>query len=371
MEGGIYIHVPFCQSRCIYCDFYSTTLGKEWMSHYADALCREMQARATEIDVARVHSLYIGGGTPSQLPTHLLGRVFDQVGRLFAFTEDAEITIEANPDDMTPEWLAALKATPVNRISMGVQTFSDDILRFLHRRHTSEQAHHAVSLCREHGYSNISLDLIYGLPGQTMEQWRSDVRQVLSLKVPHLSAYSLSFEEGTALCRMLESGQVQEAPDSLSWQMYEHLMQETEQAGMLHYEISNFCMPGMYSRHNSSYWCGKPYLGLGPGAHSYDGMRLRRANDGDVKAYVKAEADVPHTVEVLTDDEVYDEFVMTRLRTSQGLPLSELSCDDREYCLAMSSPHLEKGLLLLEDGHLRLSKEGIFVSNDIISDIMR
>lgn len=371
MEGGIYIHVPFCKSRCIYCDFYSTTLGMEWMSLYVDALCREMRLRANEIDVARAHSLYIGGGTPSQLPPHLLRKIFDAVKGIFTFSADAEITIEANPDDVTPMWLETLKATPVNRISMGVQTFSDEILRFLRRRHTARQALDAVSLCREYGYDNISLDLIYGLPGQSMEQWKEDVRQVLSLNVPHLSAYSLSFEEGTPLSRMQEEGTVSEVPDSLSWQMYEYLMVETEKAGMQHYEISNFSMPGMHSRHNSSYWYGKPYLGLGPGAHSYDGKRLRRANQSDLKPYVSACGDVPNTYEMLTDEELYDELVMTRLRTSQGLDLSLLSGNEREYCLSMAAKHVEKGLLVLADDNLRLSKEGIFVSNDIISDIMR
>ena len=368
--GGIYIHVPFCQSRCIYCDFYSTTYGAEWKRSYVDSLKREMQLRREEIDVTRVPSLYIGGGTPSQLPSTLLQEVFRAIQENFTLAKDAEVTIEANPDDVTPEWLAALSQTPVNRISMGVQTFSDSLLCFLNRRHTSHQAIEAVQRCQDAGYSNISLDLIYGLPGQTFEDWCRDVKLLLSLDVPHLSAYALSYEEGTALSKMLQDGKVNEASDELSWQMYEYLMNETAAAGMEHYEISNFAKPGMHSRHNSSYWDGSPYLGLGPGAHSYDGGCVRRSNDTSLKDYVCSTADVPHQKEVLTPEEQYDELVMTRLRTASGLPLSLLTPEQRSYCMEMAEPHIHSGNLVQDGLVLRLSRKGIFISNSIISDLM-
>ena len=368
--GGIYIHVPFCQSRCIYCDFYSTTYGAEWKRSYVDTLKREIQLRREEIDVTRVPSLYIGGGTPSQLPSTLLQEVFRAIQENFTLAKDAEVTIEANPDDVTPEWLAALSQTPVNRISMGVQTFSDSLLCFLNRRHTSHQAIEAVQRCQDAVYSNISLDLIYGLPGQTFEDWCRDVKLLLSLDVPHLSAYALSYEEGTALSRMLQDGKVNEASDELSWQMYEYLMNETAAAGMEHYEISNFAKPGMYSRHNSSYWDGSPYLGLGPGAHSYDGVCVRRSNDTSLKDYVCSTADVPHQKEVLTPEEQYDELVMTRLRTALGLSLSLLTPEQRSYCMEMAEPHIHRGDLVQDGLVLRLSRKGIFISNSIISDLM-
>ena len=368
--GGIYIHVPFCQSRCIYCDFYSTTYGAEWKRSYVDSLKREMQLRREEINTSRVPSLYIGGGTPSQLPSFLLLEVFQAIQDNFTLDKNAEVTIEANPDDVTPEWIAALCQTPVNRISMGVQTFSDSLLRFLNRRHTSRQAIEAVRLCQDAGYSNISLDLIYGLPGQTLSDWQADVKQLLSLDVPHLSAYALSYEEGTALSRMLQEGSVNEASDELSWQMYEYLMDETAAAGMEHYEISNFAKPGMHSRHNSSYWDGSPYLGLGPGAHSYDGGRIRRSNNTSLKEYVQATADVPHQNEVLTPEEQYNELVMTRLRTASGLQLSLLTPEQKSYCLEMAKPHILSGNLMQDALSLRLSRKGIFVSNSIISDLM-
>lgn len=368
--GGIYIHVPFCQKRCIYCDFYSTTYTLEWKRSYVSALKREMLMRCAEIDSSRVPSLYIGGGTPSQLPSALLLEVFRSITETFTFADDAEITIEVNPDDVTTDLIAALRQTSVNRISMGVQTFSDELLRFLNRRHTSAQALRAVQLFREAGYNNISLDLIYGLPGQTFEDWTHDVRQLLKLDVPHLSAYALSYEEGTPLYKMLQEGKVSEASEELSWQMYEYLMDEAAAAGMEHYEISNFAKPGMHARHNSSYWDGSLYLGLGPGAHSYDGKNVRRSNDTSLKDYVEAKGDVPHQTETLTSKELYDELVMTRLRTASGLPLSALMPEQKSYCLQMAESHINAGNLLREGDVLRLSRKGIFISNSIISDLM-
>lgn len=368
--GGIYIHVPFCQKRCIYCDFYSTTYGLTWKRSYVSALRREMLLRRSEIDSSRVPSLYIGGGTPSQLPSSLLLEMFQAIKESFTLADEAEVTIEVNPDDVTPHLIKALRQTPVNRISMGVQTFSDSLLRFLNRRHTSAQALQAVQLFREAGYNNISLDLIYGLPGQTFKDWACDVRQLLALDVPHISAYALSYEEGTPLHKMLQENKVSEVSEDLSWQMYDYLIDETAASGFEHYEISNFAKPEMRAKHNSSYWDGSPYLGLGPGAHSYDGDSVRRSNNASVKSYVFSTEDVPHQVEVLSHDEQYNELVMTRLRTVSGLPLSILTPEQKSYCLQMAEPHLRCGYLFNENEALRLSRKGIFVSNSIISDLM-
>lgn len=370
--AGIYIHVPFCQGRCIYCDFYSTTEGEEWKSRYVDALLAELRMRRDELFLARVHSIYIGGGTPSQLPARALSGILNEVCRLYPVDSDAEVTVEANPDDVTPEWLAALSHTPVNRLSMGVQSFDDALLRLIRRRHTAQQAVRAVEQAARHGISNVSIDLIYGLPTQTMEQWQADVRQALALDVQHLSAYSLSYEEGTPLWRMLEQGRIEEADEELSLCMYEHLIDSTRAAGFTHYEISNFCRPGRHSQHNSAYWHGVPYLGFGPGAHSYDGMRTRRWNLSDLKGYVQAAGSMPpHQSEVLTDDELYDETVMTRLRTSEGLSLDLLTAAYRAYCMAQAEPHLRAGRLEQAGSTIRLTRQGIFTSNDIISDLMK
>ena len=281
------------------------------------------------------------------MPSRLLQELYEAIARLWTIDEDAEVTIEANPDDVTREWLRGIEGTPVNRISMGAQTFSDRLLRFIGRRHNAQQTIDAVRACKEAGITNISLDLIYGLPGQTFEDWQRDVEQALSLGITHLSAYELS------------------------WQMYDYLMTATSQAGFLHYEISNFALPGYHSRHNSSYWQGVPYLGLGAGAHSYDGQRSRRANLPDIKAYISATNDVPHETELLSDTALYNEFIMTRLRTSKGVPLDELPHQDRLYCLSLAEPHLKHKLLHINNGHLCLAKEGIFTSNDIISDLLK
>ena len=378
--NSIYLHIPFCQSRCIYCDFYSTTLGKDFMASYVRALEREMLLRRNYIKGTRVHTIYLGGGTPSLLPAHLLKELFNEIDRLFTIEANAEVTIEANPDDVTPEWLRNLSGTPVNRISMGAQTFNDKLLSFLGRRHNSQQTVDAVKACKEAGLTNISLDLIYGLPEQSFDDWKHDVELALSLGIKHLSAYSLSYEEGTRLDAMLKQGLVREADEELSRQMYDYLMSETSKAGFLHYEISNFALPGYHSRHNSSYWQSVPYLGLGAGAHSYDGERTRRANLPDIKAYIESVEgrgsrvegqDVPHETETLNDESLYNEFIMTRLRTSAGIPLKDLSQEDRDYCLSQAKPHLERSLLSIKDEHLCLTKEGIFTSNDIISDMMK
>ncbi|MGN1256469.1 MAG: radical SAM family heme chaperone HemW [Bacteroidaceae bacterium] len=370
--AGLYIHVPFCRGRCIYCDFYSTTEGAEWKSRYVSALLQEIRHRKDELPLARVHSIYIGGGTPSQLPPDMLAVILKEVYTLFPVDSDAEVTVEANPDDVTAEWLSVLRHTPVNRLSMGVQTFDDGLLCLLQRRHTSDQAVRAVEQVYAHGINNVSIDLIYGLPGQTMAQWQNDVCRSLSLDVQHLSAYALSYEEGTPLARMLSRGDVDEVDEELSLRMYEYLMDATREAGFLHYEISNFSLPNMHSRHNSAYWQGIPYLGLGPGAHSYDGVRTRRWNLSDLRAYVTAPSGMPpYQTEVLTDDELYDELVMTRLRTCEGLSLDLLQDQDRDYCLAQAQSHLYAGRMECEGNYIRLTRKGIFTSNDIISDLMR
>jgi len=367
---GIYIHIPFCQSRCIYCDFYSTTFGAEWKPQYVSALLREMEMRSDELHNTPVSSLYLGGGTPSQLPVELLQKVFNGIADHFSLTSDAEVTIEVNPDDVTPEFLLALRDTPVNRISMGVQTFDDGLLQFLHRRHNAREALDAVDLLRRFGYQNISIDLIYGLPGQTMKMWQDDLKQTLLLGLPHLSCYSLQFEEGTGLMKALQTGQIRETDEELSLAMYEYLMDATSAAGMQHYEISNFCFPGMHSRHNSSYWNQLPYLGFGPSAHSYDGNRVRRWNLSDLKAYVRAIDIVPHEQETLSDNELYDELILTRLRTREGLPLTLLSKERMNYCIELAKPHLDSGKMEIKDNCLRLTRSGIFVSDDLMSDLM-
>ena len=369
--ASIYIHVPFCQSRCIYCDFYSTTHSQEWKERYVAALIQEMVNRKEEIPSSRVHTIYMGGGTPSQLSPSHLEKIFNTLANNYSIDSDAEVTIEANPDDLSVDFISALRYTPINRISMGVQCLDDDLLRLLRRRHTARQAYEAVETCRRLGYSNISVDLIYGLPKQNFQMWASDVREVLRWEVPHLSAYSLSFEENTPLYGMYMRGEVQECNEELALQMYSHLLSETTAAGMQHYEISNFAIPGFHSRHNHGYWTGVPYWGFGPGAHSYDGNRTRRWNLAELQSYISQSPKVPYDFETLSDAELYNEFIMTRLRTQEGADLSLLSCSDRNYCLSQATSYLKAGVLTLQNDILTLSSEGIFISNTVMSDLMR
>ncbi|MBQ0048864.1 MAG: radical SAM family heme chaperone HemW [Bacteroidales bacterium] len=369
---SVYVHIPFCQSRCIYCDFYSTT-SLSLQERYVDALLKEMEGRKGEWPQrARTLSIYIGGGTPSTLPPYLLQRLLEHIIALFPIEKDAEITVEANPDDVSDAWIDALRHSCVNRVSMGVQTFDDALLHTLRRRHSAQQARDAVARLQAAGFRNLSVDLIYGLPGQTLPSWERDIDEALRLGVPHLSAYSLMYEEGTPITHMLEAGLIDEMPDECSLQCFQWLRSKLLAAGYEQYEISNFALPGWHSRHNSGYWQGTPYLGFGAGAHSYDGQNTRRANLSDLHTYL----DSPLTacqLELLSPTDRYNEYIMTRLRTAAGFSLAELThCFGthlRNHSIAAMRPHLEQGNLVCQDEVVRLTPKGIFVSNEVMSDL--
>ena len=282
-----------------------------------------------------------------------------------------EVTIECNPDDVTADLAEALSQLPVNRVSMGAQTFCDRRLQFLRRRHLSAQIPVAVQRLRQAGIDNISVDLMYGFPDETLDDWLYDIQSALALQVEHLSAYALMYEEGTPLYRLLQSGEVSEVDEELSRQMYYELKDRLERAGYEHYEISNFARPGFRSRHNSSYWDQMPYLGLGAAAHSFDG-HSRGWNIANVEAYIAAiEADrLPLEQEQLDADTRYNELVMTALRTCEGLDLSLLTPEQRDYCLDLAEKYVADHLLIHEAGRLRLSRSGLFVSDMVMSDLM-
>ena len=372
--AGIYIHVPFCSSRCIYCDFYSTTQGVEMRSAYVNALCREIAARKQELGEQNISTIYLGGGTPSLLSLDQLGQIMHVVHENFEISSSAEITLESNPDDVTFDLAKGWLAMGVNRVSLGLQTFDDNILKLLRRRHTSATAKSAVVTLRSAGFQNLTLDLIYGLPNQTFEIWQKDVQELLSLSVNHLSAYALSYESGTVLTRMRDRGEIQEADEEMVRKMYLYLIEQSEAAGYKHYEISNFALPGYESRHNSSYWSGAPYIGLGPGAHSYDGKSIRRANDPDLLSYVKSGGDAPCCYENLDEVQLYEEYLLTGLRTAKGVSLTfiENHFGKQVYArmLHIAKPHLEKGNLREENGCYILTLNGILISDYIISDLM-
>ena len=372
--AGIYIHIPFCKRRCIYCDFFSTTQSEK-KSAYVHALCRELETRKDYLEGEDIETIYLGGGTPSQLLREELEEIFNHIYKVYPVKEDAEITLEANPDDLTPEYVAMLRQLPINRISMGIQTFQEETLKLLHRRHTAVQAIEAFRRCREAGFQNISIDLMYGLPGETLDNWIADLQQAIDLRPEHISAYHLIYEEGTALWKLREQHQVEEADEDLSVSLFSTLIEQLSEAGYQHYEISNFCLPGLHSRHNSSYWTGKKYLGFGPSAHSFNGVS-RQWNVASLESYMKGveEGELDVEVEELDLYTRYNDFVLTSIRTAWGMPLSKLRSDFGEelyrYCMRMAKPHLEQGVLEIGEDVLRLTRKGIFVSDGIMSDLM-
>ena len=362
--AGIYIHIPFCRSRCIYCGFYSTT-ATDLRQRYVDAVCKEIAISCK--DEQEICTIYLGGGTPSQLTIPQLHQIFKTLYKYNNVSADAEVTIEMNPDDVTEVFADGLCLLPVNRVSMGAQTFCDERLKWLHRRHTSHQVTKALERLRDNGIHNISIDLMYGFPGESHEDWKADIDAALALNVEHLSAYCLMIEEGTPLSRM----QTEPIEEELERQMYYTLIDKLEAAGYEHYEISNFARPGYRSRHNSSYWNDTPYIGLGAAAHSYNG-HTRSWNVADIHQYIEGieRKERLFDSEVIEGDTRYNDCLTVALRTREGLNLTELSAKHRDYCLRNARRFIDDGLLKIDNDHLSLTRKGLFVSDMIISELM-
>ena len=343
--------------------------------------------------VPPISTIYLGGGTPSQLSFEQLRQLFIYINKVYPLTSTKEITIEVNPDDVTAEYASQLSQLPVNRVSMGIQTFDDQRLRFLHRRHTAHQAIEAVSILHAAGIRNLSVDLMYGFPGETLSEWQSDIDSALALNVEHISAYCLMVEEGTPLHRMLQQhngdcplceqrselqGDCPQCVDEeTERQMYYTLIDRLTAAGYEHYEISNFAKKDFRSRHNSSYWNGTPYIGLGAAAHSYD-IRSRSWNVADIHAYIEGieRGERLFEEELLDDDTRYNDAVTVGLRTCEGINLDALPKKYRDYCMKNARPYLDDGLLELSavgDNNsptLHLTRRGLFVSDMVMSDLM-
>lgn len=372
--AGIYLHIPFCKRRCIYCDFFSTTQS-ERKTAYVHTLCNELEMRKEYLEGENIETIYLGGGTPSQLDKEDFEFIFSYIYKNYSISDTPEITLEANPDDLTPEYIAMLRTLPFNRLSMGIQTFNESVLKLLQRRHSARQAIEAFQNCRAAGFQNISIDLMYGLPGETLASWKEDLEQAVDLHPEHISAYHLIYEEGTALWRLREQHKVEEADEDLSVSLFCTLIDRLSAAGYEHYEISNFCLPDLHSRHNSSYWMEKKYLGCGPSAHSYNGIS-RQWNVASLDEYIKGiSAGTPvFEIEELDLYTRYNDFVITRIRTKWGMPLSKLRNEFGEelydYCLRMAAPHLNQGTLELVNDVLRLTRKGIFISDGIMSDML-
>lgn len=378
---GLYIHIPFCQSRCLYCGFYSTT-QLNLRQRYTDALCKEMSLRNSQ----DLSTIYLGGGTPSQLSISQLQKIFESIYIYNKVENNSEITIECNPDDINTELIRAYHAMGINRISIGVQTFNDKRLKFLNRRHTSEQVYKAIEILRKFDFNNISIDLMYGFPEESLLDWKNDIKKAVELEVEHISSYCLTYEEGTPLFNLLENHQIKEIDEEHERLMYDTLIDTLEAAGYEHYEISNFAKPSFRSRHNSSYWTGKPYIGIGAAAHSYN-IKSRSWNVSDINLYIK-EIELgrrPFEEEILDDDTHYNDIITTSLRTRDGIRLNSLSKEHRSYCLQNAKRFLDSGLLEIKtipcnhppinienwgEQILCLTRQGLFVSDMIMSELI-
>lgn len=372
--AGIYIHIPFCKQRCNYCAFYSSTLYNI-KEEYTNAVCKELRMRKDYAGNDTIATIYFGGGTPSTLNAEQLHKICDTIYSTYNITETPEVTIECNPDDLTPQFLEQLRPLPFNRISMGVQSFNDTQLKLLGRRHTAEGARQAVANARAAGYSNISIDIMFALPGSSTEDWQHDLESAIKLKPDHLSAYNLMYEEGTPLYRALQRGDIEELSEDENVTQFRMLIDSMKAAGYRHYEISNFALPGRESRHNSSYWNDTPYIGCGAAAHSYNGTS-RQWNIADIKEYIKGvqKGTLNFEIERLTEEERYNDAILTRLRTADGLPLAwmreKFSNKLNTYMLRAAEKEVALGNLKEEDGYLSLTPKGIFISDAVIRELI-
>lgn len=370
--SGIYIHIPFCKQACHYCDFHFSTSTKK-KSQLVEMLCHELVLRKDELGSSRIETIYFGGGTPSLLNNEELDQIFRTVYSNFQVAEDAEITLEANPDDLSEDNLKMLSASPVNRLSIGVQSFFEADLKLMNRAHNSKEALSCLKSASQY-FDNISIDLIYGIPGQSDEQWKQNLQTALELEIPHISSYALTVEPKTALEKFIEKGKVKPVEDEQYREQFEILVSTLTSNGFEHYEFSNFGKPGYHSRNNMAYWMGKPYLGIGPSAHSFDGDS-RKWNISNNTLYIKAlEKDrIPQETEKLSTTDKYNEFVMTRLRTKFGVELSEIKekfgQKYADHFLANISEFLDEGLVENKNGTFHITQKGKFLSDGIASEL--
>lgn len=362
--SSLYIHIPFCKKLCGYCDFYKTmSLARK--SEVLAATAREMHERATMLEGTVLKTIYFGGGTPTVCTPEELGALVACAREVFDCSEVEEVTVEANPDDLTEEYLAGLKSQGVNRLSIGIQSFRDEDLLMMNRRHTAEEAVRAVERARKAGFDNISIDLIYGLPTATLEDWRGNVERAVALGVEHISAYHLTIEENT----LFGKKGITTAPEELSDKEYGVLCEVLREAGYEHYEISNFARPNYRSRHNSAYWHGVPYLGLGAGAHSFDGKNTRSWNLPSINKYLEGSS---LESEILSTQERYEEIVMVSLRTAEGVDLvaleEQFGIAKRAQFERIAEPFVGAGVLLRKGENVAFAEEHWLVSDGVIAE---
>ena len=373
--AGLYIHIPFCSKRCTYCDFY-TEVAPDLIPDLVKYLVKEINIRKDYLKNETISTIYFGGGTPSILSRDQFSEILNGIFAVYTVEENTEITFEANPDDLTVDFFDSIKHLPFNRISIGIQSFDDNDLKRINRRHTSDQAITAVKNAKNAGFDNISIDLIYGLPLQSIEDWEKQLDIALSLNIQHVSAYGLTYEEGTALWKQREKGLVKPIIDETMNEMYLLLVKKMKEKGFEAYEISNFALDGFRSKHNSSYWKQNSYLGIGPSAHSYD-LVSRQWNVASIKAYISAlENNTPYfEKEELTLYDRYNDYVMVSLRTSDGLDFDFLSSEFGQnlatYFLDNIRIYIENNSVIQSEKKYRLSPQGIMISNQILIQLIK
>ena len=370
--GAIYIHIPFCKQACHYCDFHFSTSMKR-KEEIVLALIREIQIRKNEFQNEIIETIYFGGGTPSVLTNAEILSLIEAVYENFEVIENPEITLEANPDDLSEERIIALSKTPINRLSIGIQSFFESDLKLMNRAHNSDEAQKSLAIATKY-FDNISVDLIYGIPGLTNEMWLENIETALSFGIPHISSYALTVEPKTALHKLIQTGKIAETKDDVAQDHFEILVRTLTDNGFIHYELSNFGKPDYFSQNNSSYWLGKKYLGIGPSAHSFDG-KSRSWNIANNMLYLKSIlADkLPHEVEILTQQDRYNEYVMTGLRTIWGVSLEriekEFGKDYLNYLLNQADKYLIDGLLSIAENVMTTTAKGKFLADGIASDL--
>jgi oxygen-independent coproporphyrinogen-3 oxidase len=371
--AGLYVHIPFCKQKCHYCNFYSLASQKHH-DQIIQSIILELRIRSAYLAGEKLNTVYFGGGTPSLFQPQVLNSIVEQAHQIFGINENAEITIEANPDDISPRWLADLQKTSINRLSIGVQSFDDADLKYLNRRHNAAKAQSSIKLARENGFDNLSIDLIYGSPNLSDEIWLDNISKAIQLGMTHISAYALTVEPGTALDHFIRKGKYQAMDDTKASRHFHLLTKILKENGFEHYEISNFCLPGKYSKHNTSYWFGEKYLGVGPSAHSFDG-KSRQWNVSNLKSYISAieNNEIDFDKEILNPDQKYNEYVMTALRTMWGIDLYKVKNKFGEkyhaHLLLEAKPFIERQKIQLLLNKITLTEKGKFFADGVAAGL--
>lgn len=370
----IYIHIPFCKQKCSYCNFhFSTSLN--FKDEMLSAMKAEIMLRKDELQNRTLKSLYFGGGTPSILSVDEINSLMDEVLRYFSFEKDIEITLEANPDDLDKNFLKQLAGTPVNRLSIGTQSFFEEDLKLMNRAHSASEAESSIKRAQDYGFENLSIDLIYGSPTSNLEIWKENLNKSIALEVPHISSYALTVEPKTALENWISKGKVKSPREEEQNREFYYLSDFLKDHGFEHYEVSNFAKPGFYSRHNSAYWKYQEYLGIGPSAHSYNGFDIRSWNVANNQQYIKKLNDklLAKEEEILSQEDQFNEMIMIGLRTIWGVDLESLKnkFSDKvlEHFQREIKPKMQEGILTIENDHLKIPEKHWFMADGIASDL--